>query len=190
MEYINLIMRYMYVSIEYLRLIASKPWTPEFLLFTSILGILLYMVSSGLWTTIKKWVRGIGIIFITFGLGSIMIAIFFGMDVQFTFLEESSSPWSKTAANNYLKESWRESYKTKVALPEPLIGGNQQKPVRKTLSPKSHMKSVVETPDELSSLAPPEGENIRKVGNQWTCEVHGKTMIYDNAKACWKPQKK
>jgi hypothetical protein len=54
----------------------------------------------------------------------------------------------------------------------------------------SHMKATVGTPDELSPLAPPEARNVRKVGNQWQCEVGGKTMIYDNAKACWEPQKK
>ena len=53
-----------------------------------------------------------------------------------------------------------------------------------------HMKSAVGTPDELSPLAPPEAKNIRKVGGSWTCEVNGKTMIYDNAKACWELQKK
>lgn len=54
----------------------------------------------------------------------------------------------------------------------------------------SHMKSVVGTPEELSPLAPPEAKNIRKVGNQWVCDVNGKTMVYDNAKSCWEPQKK
>ncbi len=54
----------------------------------------------------------------------------------------------------------------------------------------SYMKSAVGTPNELSPLAPPEARNIRKVGNQWLCDVNGRTMIYNDAAACWQPQQK
>jgi hypothetical protein len=46
------------------------------------------------------------------------------------------------------------------------------------------------TPDELSPLAPVGGQNVRKVGNQWTCEVQGKTMVYNDAASCWEPQRR
>jgi len=54
----------------------------------------------------------------------------------------------------------------------------------------SYMQSAVGTPNELSPLAPPEARNIRKVGQQWLCEVNGRTMIYSDAAACWQPQQK
>ena len=43
----------------------------------------------------------------------------------------------------------------------------------------AYMQSAVGTPNELSPLAPPEGRNVRKVGNNWLCEVNGRTMVYD-----------
>ena len=49
----------------------------------------------------------------------------------------------------------------------------------------SHMKSAVGTPDELSPLAPPEAKNLRKVGNQWQCEINGKQMKYNPATSLW-----
>jgi hypothetical protein len=54
----------------------------------------------------------------------------------------------------------------------------------------SYMKSTVGTADELSPQAPGEARNIRKVGNQWTCEVQGKTMVYDEATRSWAPKPK
>ncbi len=54
----------------------------------------------------------------------------------------------------------------------------------------SHMKSVVGTPDELSPLAPPEARKIRKVGNQWLCEINGQAMVFNDATARWEPQHK
>ncbi|MFI5329590.1 MAG: hypothetical protein ACHQ2F_00935 [Desulfobaccales bacterium] len=60
-----------------------------------------------------------------------------------------------------------------------------------TQPPKtSYMKSAVGTQNELSPLAPSEARNVRKVGNQWLCDVNGRTMIYDDAAACWQPQQK
>jgi uncharacterized lipoprotein len=44
------------------------------------------------------------------------------------------------------------------------------------------------TADELSPLAPLGGQNVRKVGNQWTCEQNGRTMIYNDAASCWQPK--
>jgi hypothetical protein len=46
------------------------------------------------------------------------------------------------------------------------------------------------TPDELSPVAPVGGQKVRKVGNQWTCEQNGRTMIYNDAASCWQPQSK
>lgn len=57
-------------------------------------------------------------------------------------------------------------------------------------APTSYTRSTVGTPNELSPQVPGEARNVRKVGNQWVCEVNGKTMIYNDAAACWEPQKK
>jgi hypothetical protein len=46
------------------------------------------------------------------------------------------------------------------------------------------------TADELSPVAPVGGQNVRKVGNQWTCEQNGRLMIYDDAASCWQPKSK
>ena len=44
------------------------------------------------------------------------------------------------------------------------------------------------TSDELSPLAPVGAKNVKKVGNQWTCEQNGRVMIYDDAASCWQPR--
>jgi hypothetical protein len=46
------------------------------------------------------------------------------------------------------------------------------------------------TPDELSPLAPVGATNVKKVGNQWTCEQNGRVMIYNEPASCWQPQQK
>jgi hypothetical protein len=46
------------------------------------------------------------------------------------------------------------------------------------------------TGDELSPLAPLGATNVKRVGNQWTCEQNGRTMIYNDAASCWQPQGK
>ena len=51
------------------------------------------------------------------------------------------------------------------------------------------MKSAVGTPDELSPLAPPEAKNIRKVGNQWMCDMNGQVMRYNAATSVWEIMK-
>ncbi len=53
-----------------------------------------------------------------------------------------------------------------------------------------YMKGAVGTPDELSPIAPAEARNIRKIGNRWTCEVHGQVMIYNAGTDRWEPGKK
>jgi hypothetical protein len=57
-------------------------------------------------------------------------------------------------------------------------------------APTSYTRSTIGTPNELSPVAPGEGRNIRKVGDHWLCEVNGKTMVYNDAAACWEPQQK
>ena len=49
----------------------------------------------------------------------------------------------------------------------------------------SYMKSAVGTSNELSPMAPPEAKNIRKVGNQWQCEINGQEMKYNPAAGLW-----
>ena len=51
-----------------------------------------------------------------------------------------------------------------------------------------YMQSTVGTPDELSPLAPAEARKVRKVGNQWTCEINGQPMVYNEAASRWEPQ--
>ena len=51
-------------------------------------------------------------------------------------------------------------------------------------------KATAGTADELSPLAPVGATNVKKVGNQWTCEQNGRTMIYDDAASCWQPKAK
>jgi len=46
------------------------------------------------------------------------------------------------------------------------------------------------TSDELSPLAPVGAINVKKVGNQWTCEQNGRLMIYNDAASCWTPKQK
>ena len=46
------------------------------------------------------------------------------------------------------------------------------------------------TGDELSPLAPVGATNVKRVGNQWSCEQNGRTMIYDDAASCWQPRQK
>jgi hypothetical protein len=51
-----------------------------------------------------------------------------------------------------------------------------------------YMQSTVGTPDELSPLAPAEARKVRKVGNQWTCEINGQPMVYNEAASRWEPK--
>jgi len=53
-----------------------------------------------------------------------------------------------------------------------------------------YMQSQVGTPDELSPLAPAEAKKVCKVGNQWTCEINGQPMVYNEAASRWEPKQK
>jgi hypothetical protein len=48
--------------------------------------------------------------------------------------------------------------------------------------------SAVGTANEMSPVAPSEARNVRKVGNQWLCEVNGHTMVYNDATGNWEPK--
>ncbi len=54
--------------------------------------------------------------------------------------------------------------------------------------PTSYMRSQVGTPNELSPLAPAEARNVHKEGSQWTCELNGQVMIYNEATSSWEPK--
>jgi hypothetical protein len=54
----------------------------------------------------------------------------------------------------------------------------------------SYMQSTVGTPDELSPIAPAEAKKVCKVGNQWTCEINGQPMVYNEAASRWEPKQK
>ena len=70
------------------------------------------------------------------------------------------------------------------------LSGKPSSPVEKPSEMTDHMKRMVGTPDELSPLAPAEARNVRKVGNQWTCEINGQPMVYNEAASRWEPQGK
>jgi hypothetical protein len=53
-----------------------------------------------------------------------------------------------------------------------------------------YMRSTVGTPDELSPLAPADARKVRKVGNQWTCEINGQPMVYNEAASRWEAKQK
>ncbi|MEJ2673280.1 MAG: hypothetical protein P8168_13985 [Deltaproteobacteria bacterium] len=53
----------------------------------------------------------------------------------------------------------------------------------------SYMRSQTGTSNELSPLAPPGASQVRKVGNHWTCRLHGHTLVYNSATSQWEPQK-
>jgi len=55
-------------------------------------------------------------------------------------------------------------------------------------APTSQMKSAVGTSNELSPLAPAEAKNVRRVGNQWMCDMNGQAMVYNGASAKWEPK--
>lgn len=72
-----------------------------------------------------------------------------------------------------------------------LMGGNVLAAPPIEQPPKtSYMQSVVGTPDELSPLAPADAKKMRKVDNQWTCEVNGQPMVYNEAASRWEPKQK
>jgi len=54
----------------------------------------------------------------------------------------------------------------------------------------SYMQSRVGTPDELSPIAPAEAKKVCKVGDQWTCEINGQPMVYNEAASRWEPKSK
>jgi len=54
----------------------------------------------------------------------------------------------------------------------------------------SYMQSTVGTPDELSPIAPAEARKVCKVGNQWTCEINGQPMVYNETSSRWEPKQK
>jgi len=53
----------------------------------------------------------------------------------------------------------------------------------------SYMQSRVGTPEELSPIAPAEAQKVCKAGGQWTCEINGQPMVYNEAASRWEPKK-
>ena len=72
-----------------------------------------------------------------------------------------------------------------------LMGGNVFAAPPIEQPPKtSYMQSTVGTPNELSPLAPAEARNVCKVGNQWTCEINGQPMVYNEGASRWEPKQR
>ena len=55
---------------------------------------------------------------------------------------------------------------------------------------EANKQRTMGTTDELSPLAPVGAPNVKRVGNQWTCEQNGRVMIYNDAASSWQPQQK
>ena len=51
-----------------------------------------------------------------------------------------------------------------------------------------YMRSQIGTPNELSPIAPAEARNVRKVGNQWMCDLNGQVMVYNDGTGKWEPK--
>ena len=69
-----------------------------------------------------------------------------------------------------------------------MVGGGFAAPPIQQAPPTPYMQSTVGTPNELSPLAPAEARKVRKVGNQWTCEINGQPMVYNEATSRWEPK--
>jgi hypothetical protein len=52
----------------------------------------------------------------------------------------------------------------------------------------NYMRSQIGTPNELSPIAPAEARNIRKVGNQWRCDLNGQAMVFNDGSGKWEPK--
>ena len=51
-----------------------------------------------------------------------------------------------------------------------------------------YMRSQIGRPNELSPFAPAEARNVRKIGNQWLCDLNGQAMVFNDAGARWEPK--
>ena len=71
-----------------------------------------------------------------------------------------------------------------------LLGNGFAAPPIEQVPMTPYMRSTVGTPDELSPLAPAEARKVCKVGNQWTCEINGQPMVYNEAASRWEPKQK
>jgi hypothetical protein len=71
-----------------------------------------------------------------------------------------------------------------------MLGSGLAAPPIEQIPMTPYMQSTVGTPDELSPLAPAEARKVRKVGNQWTCEINGQPMVYHDATSRWEPKQK
>jgi hypothetical protein len=71
-----------------------------------------------------------------------------------------------------------------------MLGSGLAAPPIEQIPMTPYMQSTVGTPDELSPLAPAEARKVRKVGNQWTCEINGQPMVYNDAASRWEPKQK
>ena len=71
-----------------------------------------------------------------------------------------------------------------------MLGSGLAAPPIEQVPMTPYMQSTVGTPDELSPLAHAEARKVRKVGNQWTCEINGQPMVYNDAASRWEPKQK
>lgn len=68
-----------------------------------------------------------------------------------------------------------------------ILAGGCASPSTSQPEETSLMKSIFGTLNEFSPLAPAEARNVRKVGNQWMCDINGQVMVYNAATGKWEP---
>ncbi len=130
---------------EYLSVIIWKSWLPAFLVLTLALGIFLYLASWELVPPLDKWLRRIGIVITTFGIGSLMVIFILGVDMQFQLPDYSLPPWLQEPTNKYNKRTGKEQTSTKMddsLQPEVGKGEGQQEATRKSLYLKDLPKGI------------------------------------------------
>ena len=71
-----------------------------------------------------------------------------------------------------------------------LAGGCASSSEYKNPDVEATKQRTLGTADELSPQAPPGACNVRKVGNQWICDLNGRTMVYNGAANRWDAQQK
>jgi hypothetical protein len=71
----------------------------------------------------------------------------------------------------------------------PAPGGQQSGVFVQQVPQTPYMASQVGTPNELSPLAPANAKNVRKVGDQWLCDLNGQVMVFNGGSSCWEPKR-
>lgn len=155
---------------EYLSMIIWKSWLPAFLVLTLALGIFLYVASWGPGPPLDKWLRRIGIVITTFGIGSLMVILILGVELQFQLPDYNLPLWSKELTSKHLKGQGQEPTETKVANGIRLEVGKregQQEATRESLYLKYLPKGVWYEVNRWEGSEPKQTEVFNITSNLW-----------------------